>query len=114
MSFLSLLFGGHPQKSDHITILDKASFKAAISSKNITLIDVRTPREYLSGHIKNAVNIDYFDTSNFIKAIKGYDKEQPIFIYCRSGNRSQKAAKKLDSIGFKNIFDLKGGYMNWN
>jgi rhodanese-related sulfurtransferase len=85
----------------------------AITSKKVQLVDVRTPNEYKGGHIKNAVNIDFFNHSNFILSFSKLDKEQPVYLYCRSGNRSQKAARKLDSLGFKKIFDLKGGYMSW-
>jgi len=113
MSFLSFLFGDKLQQSDRITILDKAAFKTAISSRNVQLVDVRTANEYNSGHIKNAQNIDYFKTAAFITAVEELDKEKPVYLYCRSGNRSQRAATKLDSLGFKQIYDLEDGYNNW-
>jgi rhodanese-related sulfurtransferase len=40
-------------------------------------------------------------------------KEAPVFIYCRSGKRSKKAAIQMDCLGFKKIFDLDGGYLAW-
>ncbi|WP_438961616.1 rhodanese-like domain-containing protein [Nonlabens sp.] len=113
MSFFSSLFGGNTKQIDTITVLDKAEFKNAIAHK-VQLVDVRTPNEYASGHIKNAINIDFFNQTAFVKAFEKLDKEKPVYIYCKSGNRSNKAAQKLDSLGFKNIYDLRGGYMNWN
>ncbi|MEN8900047.1 MAG: rhodanese-like domain-containing protein [Nonlabens sp.] len=113
MSFLSSLFGSNAQKNDTIKILDPSAFKTAIHSKDVQLVDVRTPNEFNGGHIENAVNIDFFNQSDFISAVKKLDKEKPVYVYCRSGNRSQKAAHQLDSLGFKKIFDLKGGYLNW-
>ena len=103
MSFFSFLFGSGAQQNDTITILDKPSFKMAINTKKVQLIDVRTPNEF-----------NFFNQSDFIKEFNKLNKEEPVYLYCRSGNRSQKAARKLDSLGFKKIFDLKGGYMNWN
>lgn len=114
MSFLSFLFGSNTPQNNTITILDKASFKIAINTKKVQLFDVRTANEFNGGHIKNAKNIDLFNQSHFIKEFNKLNKEEHLYLYCRSGNRSQKAARKLDSLGFKNIFDLKGGYTNWN
>lgn len=113
MSFLSSFFGSTATQTDTITILDKVAFKKAIAN-DVQLVDVRTPKEYQSGYIKNAKNIDYFNKDAFTAAFEKLDKNEPVYIYCRSGNRSQKAAQRLDSLGFKKIYDLEGGYMNWN
>lgn len=113
MSILSFLFGGKPQQNN-ITVLSTADFKTAITDKKVQLVDVRTQNEFDSGHIQKAVNIDIFDKTNFISAFNSYNKEEPVFIYCRSGNRSKKASQTLDSLGFKQIFDLKGGFMAWH
>jgi rhodanese-related sulfurtransferase len=114
MSIFSFLFGGSAQQSDSITILDRASFKTSISGKKVPLVDVRTPNEFKGGHIKSAVNIDFFNQAKFASSFNKFKKEEPIYLYCRSGNRSQKAARKLESLGFTKIFDLKGGYQIWN
>lgn len=88
-------------------------FKYSILQKNVQLIDVRTPKEYRSGHISKAVNIDVFQQSSFRPAVEKLDKNKPVYLYCRSGNRSQKAARILSDMGFDEIYDLKGGYMSW-
>lgn len=113
MSFINSLFGEKAKPSDKIKILDKTVFKEAIHNKKVQLVDVRTRLEYNSGHIENAVNIDFFDRANFNENFAGFDRKQPIYIYCRSGNRSQRTAKKLIKIGFQKIYDLKGGYKAW-
>lgn len=113
MSFFSSLFGSSAPQSDQIKILTFAEFKKEITTKKVQLIDVRTGLEYKGGHIKNAVNIDFFDSLGFNKNFATFDKEKPIYLYCRSGNRSQKTARKLVKIGFKKIYDLKGGYKAW-
>ncbi|MDP5157509.1 MAG: rhodanese-like domain-containing protein [Flaviramulus sp.] len=114
MSIFSFLFGCNAQQFDKIINLNNDAFKTEIDSNKVTLVDVRTPIEFKSGHIKNAININFFDREQFITSFNKLDKEAPVYLYCRSGNRSLKAAKRLDSLGFKKIYNLKGGYMNWN
>jgi rhodanese-related sulfurtransferase len=113
MSFLSNLFGINNSSSDNVEILDKATYAKAISGKKVQLVDVRTADEYRGGHIKNALNIDFFNTRNFVEAFEKLKKDQPVYLYCRSGARSQKAARKLAELGFSQIYDLQGGYMRW-
>ncbi|MCJ7468539.1 MAG: rhodanese-like domain-containing protein [Maribacter sp.] len=113
MSLLSKLFGIQDNFSDKIEILDAAAYAKAISGKKVQLVDVRTADEYRGGHIKNALNIDFYNSGNFIKAFEKLNKEQPVYLYCRSGARSQKAARKLANMGFSQIYDLQGGYMRW-
>lgn len=84
-----------------------------IESESIQLIDVRTPAEYREGHIENAKNID-FSSASFTKDISTLDKEKPVFIYCRSGNRSGKSVKDFINAGFSEIYDLNGGMVEWH
>jgi rhodanese-related sulfurtransferase len=114
MSFLSALFGTKNESSDKIAILDANSYKDAITSKKVQLVDVRTVNEYKGGHIKNAVNIDFFNATGFEKSFEKMNKEKPVYRYCRSGARSQKAARRLVDMGFSKIYDLKGGYSRWS
>jgi len=79
---------------------------------DIQLIDVRTSNEYNRGHIKNAVNINFYD-GHFYEQMSKLDKSKEIYVYCRSGNRSGKAASKLKEQGFTKIYDLQGGIINW-
>ncbi len=76
------------------------------------LVDVRTAEEYGEGHLKKAQNICVTD-SDFKENIAKLDKDQPVYLYCRSGKRSAKAAEILKEMGFKEIYDMEGGYLNW-
>jgi rhodanese-related sulfurtransferase len=115
MSFLSALFGSkNTTETGNIVILDKTDYATAISGPKVQLVDVRTPSEYNGGHIKKAINIDFFNASNFKAAFEKLDKTKPVYVYCRSGARSQKAARKLVAMGFNEIYDLRGGYNAWN
>lgn len=114
MSFLSSIFTTSAQNSDAISVLNKNQFAEAIQGKKVTLLDVRTPEEFSEGFIKGAINLDYFDQQNFIKQISRLDKTEPVYLYCRSGNRSMKAARQLVSLGFEKVYDLAGGYLVWS
>jgi len=83
-------------------------------TKNPQIIDIRTPREYASGHIKGAILINYYDP-NFAQNIEkaGLDKYRPIFIYCRSGHRSANAIGIFKKLGFKHIVNLAYGINEW-
>lgn len=78
-------------------------------TQKMLLVDVRTSEEFLQGHIPGAKNIDWF-SKDFSAAFKGMKKRQKIYVYCRSGKRSAKAAALLDSLGFKRVVNLLGGY----
>ncbi|MBC8265554.1 MAG: thioredoxin fold domain-containing protein [Flavobacteriales bacterium] len=81
--------------------------------QNEILIDVRTLQETASGHLQDATLIDYYG-DDFLEKIAMVRKDVPIFIYCRSGGRSSSAAKKMQKMGFKKIYNLKGGIGAWN
>ena len=78
-----------------------------------TLVDVRTPEEFAEGHLEGAVLIN-FKKRTFPDYINAIDKDKPVAIYCRSANRSGKAALIMQSLGFKEVYDLDGGYKAWN
>lgn len=94
-------------------IISSQEFAKEITQEGIELIDVRTIREYEAGHIENSKNIDVLKKEEFTRKIQKLDKNKPIYIYCRTGNRSREAAKILHKAGFKDIIDLKGGYLAW-
>ena len=83
-----------------------------LSKKNkFQLIDVRTYDEYNTNRLKNAINIDFYD-SLFLKRFKKFDNEDNILLYCRSGRRSLIGAEILVKNGYKKIYDLKGGVIS--
>lgn len=79
--------------------------------KNIILLDVRTKGEYDSGYIKDSMLIPVDNLKEEAES-KLKDKDTPVFVYCRSGNRSTTAAKILVDLGYKNVYNL-GGINKW-
>ncbi len=117
--FLQLFFVLAPfsisaQQCTEAILLNTGEFKKEVIQKNVQLVDVRTANEFQQGHIENAILADIYQKNAFQEKLKSFDKEQAIFIYCRSGNRSKSAAKLLCQMGFKKVYDLKGGYLTWN
>ncbi len=92
--------------------VDIAEFKALISGNGI-LVDVRTPEEFAQGNIEGAANIDFLN-SDFETKIQELDKSTPIYLYCRSGNRSGQSMKKMKALGFTEVYNLMGGYKAWS
>ncbi len=95
-----------------VTTLNAPDFAKKITDKSITLLDVRTPGEFASGHIAGATNID-FESGNFPSQILQLDKKKSYAVYCRSGNRSGQATALMAKDGFTTIFNLNGGIIQW-
>ena len=83
-----------------------------MSKKGAQLIDVRTPKEYNEGHIGAAKNIDFYGAT-FKTQMEKLDRNKPVLLYCHSGGRSGQALTMLKSMGFKEVYDLKGGWSSW-
>ncbi len=103
-----------PTETEIVNVRATDFQKLLQASKKAQLIDIRTAREYQMGHIKGAININFYDP-DFRKNIEkaGLNKNQPIFIYCRSGNRSSHALKTFRDLGFKKIIHLVYGINDW-
>ena len=95
-------------------ILSYIDFKNKIEFSGVRLIDVRTPLEFSQGNINGSVNVDFKNEKEFLNYFNELDKTEPLFLYCRSGNRSKKSADKLINLGFSKIYDLEGGFIEWN
>ncbi|MES1181325.1 MAG: rhodanese-like domain-containing protein, partial [Flavobacterium sp.] len=94
------------------TNLSVDEFEKAISQKNIQLLDVRTPGEYQSGHLKNTLQADWNNPAEFKERVKALDKSKPVYTYCLSGARSNAATKWLIQNGFT-AYNLQGGITAW-
>jgi len=79
---------------------------------NEQLVDVRTPEEYASGHIGEAVNYNWTD-STLVRKVNELDPTKPVLVYCRSGGRSASAAEYLRNHGFTQVYELEGGLAGW-
>ena len=112
-SQLNSLFSGAGSGSDSVTtVLPRAFADQLKATPGAQLIDVRTPQEFKGGHIAKARNLNVQDRS-FQAMAENLKKDQPVFVYCRSGGRSRMAASQLAGMGFEQIYDLSGGITSW-
>lgn len=93
---------------------DVAKVDELIKSGKYTVIDVRTKEEYDAGHIKGALNFDYYN-DDFEERIESQlkDKNKPYILYCRSGMRSLYSAQILEDLGYTDVTNMKGGFLAW-
>lgn len=74
------------------------------------IIDVRTPEEYAEGHIKGAVLIPVQELEQRMAEVP---RDRQVYVYCRSGRRSAKAAAMLAKHGFDRVENMVGGIEAW-
>jgi rhodanese-related sulfurtransferase len=77
------------------------------------LIDVRTPGEYNDGHIPSSILMNIYEPT-FIDDIQKLDRNKNYYLYCRSGNRSYYAGQIMMKSGFKNVYNLSSGILDWD
>ncbi|HEY4628558.1 MAG TPA: thioredoxin domain-containing protein [Flavobacterium sp.] len=112
VSFAVLSCNG--QASKNVKTIEPAAFAEKIAATpNAQILDVRTPEEYVSGHIDNAANVNW-NGNDFVAKVAALDKTKPVFVYCKSGGRSKQAAAKLEELGFTTIYELQGGMLKWD
>lgn len=82
------------------------------NNPDFAIIDVRTPGEFAEGHVEDAIIIDFYSES-FRSDINALDKNKTYLIYCQSGNRSGKALKIMEELGFTEVYNISGGILEW-
>ncbi|MBP6039918.1 MAG: rhodanese-like domain-containing protein [Flavobacterium sp.] len=78
------------------------------------IIDVRTEDEFESGKIPGSLNIDIYKGQGFIYRVEELDKSKNFYVYCAAGVRSANACGVMQQLGFENVFNLVGGFSNWD
>ncbi|MCP4369746.1 MAG: rhodanese-like domain-containing protein [Deltaproteobacteria bacterium] len=82
------------------------------SNTDFIILDVRTPREFKSGHIEKAILLDYY-SKKYTDKLKRLDKSKTYLIYCRSGNRSGKTLDLIRNMGFSRVYNMDQGIIGW-
>lgn len=94
-------------------VVSPPEFQTKIAEdKNGYLLDVRKPEEFAAGHLNGAHLLNWLDTDAFKQKAQDLDKEMTIYVYCRSGRRSNEAAHYLAKQGYK-VVDMDGGILAW-
>ena len=82
----------------HLRLLSLLFF--SLTSMSVTVVDVRTQDEWNRGHLEGALHIEWQD---ILQLSSDINKDEKIYLYCRSGNRSGKATKILEDAGYINV-----------
>jgi rhodanese-related sulfurtransferase len=91
-----------------------ALIAAQAGQPDFVLLDVRTPEEFVDGHIEGAVNVCLTCPSpSFPDAVDALDKRSTYLVYCRSANRSKTALATMQARGFTELYELTGGTTAW-
>jgi len=97
---------------DGQTLLNPAEFENKMQTEPGILLDVRTPEEFLSNHLEKAINLDIY-SPQLDNELNKLNKTKNYYLYCHRGGRATSVAKKLQKLGFKKVYELKGGISNW-
>jgi len=92
--------------------LGVGEFEKLATHKKFTVLDVRTPREFASGHLKRAINLDY-TAPDFAQQVAKLDRSVPYAVHCQSGKRSAAAVAKMRELGFELLYDMPAGFAGW-
>ena len=107
---MGLLLTSKNKKDNH---LDPKKWNKLIKNKNTLVLDSRKPFEYEVGTFKRSVNPDVDNFREFPKYLNKLNKNKPIAMFCTGGIRCEKASVFLEKKGFNNIYQLKGGILNY-
>ena len=100
-------------KNKKTNYVEPLKWNNLIKDKNTFVLDVRKPFEYEVGSFKKAVNPKVNHFREFPEYLNKLDKKKPVAMFCTGGIRCEKASAFLNDKGFKNIFQLKGGVLNY-
>tara|TARA_B110000902_G_C14024498_1_gene481647 strand:- start:46 stop:765 length:720 start_codon:yes stop_codon:yes gene_type:complete len=99
-------------KAQVIYNVNATVFDKLINSVEGIILDVRTIDEVNEGYIEDATNIDFY-ASDFTDKLNLIRKDVPIYVYCRSGGRSEKVVLEMKDLGFHKVYNLLGGFGAW-
>lgn len=109
--FIAGKLGGKENMESYTSISMEEAKEAFAQEGSYIIVDVRRADEYAQGHIPGAINIANEEIMDD-DPVELQDKDQLIYVYCRSGRRSQEAAAKLAALGYSNVIEC-GGIMDW-
>ena len=100
------------EKKTVVKRVDVEEFDKLRADKKNVVLDVRTESEFKTAHIPGAINIDV-NAGDFDEKVGKLDKSKTYLVHCAAGGRSAKASKKLEGMGFKELYDLAPGFKGW-
>ncbi|UYQ93581.1 rhodanese-like domain-containing protein [Chitinophaga horti] len=93
--------------------VDVTTFEKGMKGEEVQLLDVRTAKEFNTGHLQGALQADFNKKPEFQDRVQYLDKSRPVYVYCLAGIRSAGAATWLRENGFKQVIEMDGGINAW-
>ncbi len=110
-SLLLFLGCSNIPKENNVSV---AELHELIENSDVTVLDVRTPKEIAQGKITaTALEADFFEDNFIEEATSKISKDETIYVYCKGGNRSAKAVIKLRELGYLKAYNVEGGIKAW-
>ena len=106
----------------HSVVTPQEAFTLIKKNKNnlnFVILDVRTPEEFVEGHIENVINIDYYmdERTNYTKSfrdeISKLDRDKTYLVYCLADIRSSVTMDMMRHLDFQEVYDMSGGIVQW-
>jgi len=114
--FLLVVIGAARAWGDESRNVDPGEAQALIrenaGNRDFVVLDVRTPGEFAQGHLEGALLVDY-RSPGFREGMAALDRSKTYLVYCRTGNRSDKALGIMRELGFRSYYHLGGGIKRW-
>ncbi len=107
---MGILLSKSKKRGKHI---DPKKWNVLLKDKKTFILDARKPFEYEVGSFKKSINPKVSHFRDFPKYLNKIEKKRPIAMFCTGGIRCEKASMYLKDRGFKNVFQLKGGIINY-
>jgi rhodanese-related sulfurtransferase len=102
------------EKNNRIMDLSQQEWTTQLENdNNAVILDVRTEEEWNEGIIPGALMNDIYKGQGFVCRLEELDKNKNFYVYCKAGGRSAQACNIMNQMGFKNTYNLVGGFMNW-
>lgn len=101
-----------PLKEGYHEIKSKEASALIKAHKEMVILDIRTMKEYTTGHIKKAKHIDFFE-NNFKTNLEKLDRKKSYLVHCASGGRSGRSMQLFKELGFKSIYHMNDGWKGW-
>jgi len=111
-AILAMLIGTElRQRISGISQIEPGEATRMVNHENAVIVDMREDKDYLDGHIVNAVHAPS-GSESIVKKLEKY-KERPVIVYCRSGHQSSGYCNRLRKQGFTSVYNLAGGILAW-
>jgi rhodanese-related sulfurtransferase len=101
-----------PRSQSSIRRVSVDEFEKLTRDKGNIVLDVRTEKEFKTGHIPGATNLDV-NQPDFEKKVAALDKDKLYLVHCAVGVRSARACEKMSRLGFERLIDLAPGFKEW-